>query len=538
MNNSHTHIDLIGSATENFYQLGVRDRNAFKELNKLAGKLCTQDGSWAKIIKSSALLSRQFSFNKYQDHHFENFKAYSEGLGVPLNDVLFTYVLPELVTAFNHWPTDLLRFIPGCSSLFVSNSDKSGVIHSRILDYAAVNVFDKYERTISYQLSGDYKIFSFGSSGVPLPSLTAVNEKGLTLALHYKYGKEFYPDGDSIFMLAYDILAQCSDIREALKFLKKSKSMSTWGLYLSDSNSEVMSVDICGNLLTHEKFQMHDHKYLYFNNLPVRSSKYHKSLRPYFHETQCNMRANTIKERMKNFDYQNKNLQKKLLMILTRPPKSFTKNINQWSFDLITPCSLQAVSINNTAFNALSIHGETPKFYLGEVQEHKDFFSEYSTKLSQQKIEGPQLEYKAFMRHWTLFQSSYDQGNITKSYHYLQLAIEDSPKDSVENSISHFYFLVIQFIHENDPRDLSYIYKEFLELENKLPKHLEEHRLLFLLRLEIILDYGFLEREKSIEHPLLRQRYHEEKLKPALALRNMRKLIFPRIDISDILYAY
>ncbi|MEX1099324.1 MAG: hypothetical protein WEB87_02790, partial [Bacteriovoracaceae bacterium] len=242
---AHSHLHLFGDPEENFYALGVKDKDSYQEIYEQITRLCARADFLAKALKLSTELAVNLG-NRGSINLSKEIKAYAEGLGRPVNDVYFSILLPEIVASFNKWLPSLMSIIPGCSSLFVTDPRGKGVIHGRVLDYALAGPFEKYERSASYHFKDRLKIFTHTTAGMPFPALSSMNDRGLTLALHYKHGNYLDLKGDSIFSIAYQIISFCSDIHEVKKFLKNYPSMSHWGLYLSDRNGEVASIDVRG----------------------------------------------------------------------------------------------------------------------------------------------------------------------------------------------------------------------------------------------------------------------------------------------------
>ena len=237
MSKEINHIHLFGNPEENFYILGKKDKDSYHRIYNQISSLCIRNKHLTKILRLANELSLHLSRKKYEHHHNKELKAYAEGLEVPYEEILYSFLLPEIVSSFNKWVPDLMSLIPGCSSLFVP-STSGGVVHTRILDYALNETFTESERSILYDFDDRYKNLSFSCAGVPFASMTAMNDQGLTLALHYKHGQHFNNNGESIFFMANEIINTCSNIREAIKLIKKKSSISYWGLYLSDKHGE------------------------------------------------------------------------------------------------------------------------------------------------------------------------------------------------------------------------------------------------------------------------------------------------------------
>jgi hypothetical protein len=530
-----SHIHLIGNSEENFYILGKRDKDAFEAIYKQISMLCARNNILAKAIKIATEISGRFQ-KRNGNQQVADLKAYAQGLERPYEDVFFTLLLPEIVASFNKWIPDLLSIIPGCSSLFVWDELNKGVVHSRILDYSLAGPFEEEERGILYELPGCHKVFSFTTAGMPLASLSSMNDKGLTMALHYKHGSYFDLEGESIFMLANNVIQNCGDIREALKYIKTQKSISYWGMYLSDKNGEVLSLDICGDEIYQEKFDLKDHDYLYFNNRPLLKKVEFSKLRPHGNSEQCRMRRETVQKRMKKTSLAGtKDLQLESLKLLAKPEIKKSKSAKSWLLPPITPSSIQTCSFHNSLQRALFVPGPAPKYYLNSHIEYKKIFTNIDIKQKESKKEISNLI--KGQRYLSQYQSNIDLGEISIAYHKIQMAIE-LLNDYPEQSIAKFYFLVTQYIYESDKRDLTYLYSEFKDLENLLPAYLDDHRELFILRLGKLIGHQVENKSKNIKNSDLKTIYlHEYKLN-TVALKGLKKLIFPRIEILDIIYAY
>lgn len=529
MSDSHSHIHLFGNPEENFYALGKKDQFSYDEIYQQISMLCARNNFFAQVLKlATEYLSRQ---KKSENTEFlKNIKAYAEGLERNQENVIFAMLLPELVAAFNKWSPQLIQYVPGCSSLLYLDQQNKCPTHARILDYALAGPYERYERTLTYDFRGQKKICSFSTSGMPFPSLTGFNESGLSVALHYKHGNYFNFEGESIFFITQEVLQKCSDIRSAIKLLRTKSSMSYWGIILGDKNGEVASVDLHGSDYYQEKFDLSDHDYLYFNNRPLLHKKPMEHLQPYGNPRHCQTRReNALKllKKEKEFDA--------LSGLRVLGQISASQNSKSHNLGPLTPSSIQLVSMQPSRAEALFIDGPAPKFFNGQYSHLKDVFKNF-------KIESIKTRKKLNLVHehyrrWTRYQTSIDLGNISQAYHEIQMSLIEM-KDTPDESISRFYFLVTQYIFENDKRDYTYLLQEFESLENKLPDYLNDHRQLFILRLTKLLGLNTDQIKTKIKHPKLKELYGREKNLNQIALRGFKKLIFPRIDIFDIIYAY
>jgi len=529
-------IKLFGNPEENFYSLGKKDAEGYILIQDQITKLCMRSEYTAELIKKVTEISTNY-IKKGSLKLEPELRAYAEGLEKPYSDVLFTFLLPEMVASFNKWMPHLLSIIPGCSSLFVWDGKNKSPIHGRILDYSLAGPFEEYERAVHYNFNQRLQSFSYSTVGMPFPSLSTMNEKGLTLALHYKHGDYFDITGQSIFSLMYQLSSYCTNISEVKKYLKQNPSMSHWGINCSDASGMVASFDIRGSEVYSEKFSLQENKFLYFNNRPLITSVEDKKLQPFGNKDQCLMRKDFVFNKMKSFDFDAKNLSLEVLKTLTQVKSKKGKDAKGWKLSSLTPSSIQAIVFNPKDFSSLYIPGPSPKIFKNEYLQFENIIKSPAQKL----ITGKKSEDTSYVQGIELIASSQtamDSGLTEKAYHCLQMAIlklEGYP----EAYIARFYFNVWQYMYEDSTKDMSYIYENFVSLKGKLPSYLEDHRILFLARLSKILDFG---EDKTlrglIKNENLLEIYNKELKMKSVAIKFVRKLIVPRIEILDIVYIY
>lgn len=530
-----THIHLLGSPEENFYALGKKDAQGFGQILDHMTKLCTRSDAASKVFKTALELSSDFRPKGSIDLK-NQLKAYADGLERPINEVYFALLLPEIVAAFNKWTPDLMSIVPGCSSLFLWDKKNEGVVHGRVLDYAISGPYEECERSIFYEFSDRFKVYSYSTAGMPFPSLTAMNEKGLTMALHYKHGDYFDLSGDSIFTILYQVISYCSDIHEVKKYLKEHPSMGYWGIYLSDRNGEVTSIDVCGRDIYQEKFDLKEHKYLYFNNRPLVKDKKHTQMQPLGNLDQCKMRFNFVKDKMQKFNTEKPKLDLEVIKLLSTPNTKKAQSAKEWNLSALTPSSIQITSFHNSLNQSYYVPGRAPKIAKEEI-----ILSQNIDSSPIQKIENVKSKIDANLSlghvRLSIAQSEYDLGHIESAYHHLQMAMQYH-QGYPEFYIEKFYFTVWQYLYDTDEKDLVYLFDDFVDLKGKLPPYLEDHRMLFIQRLAILLSHPIEEDAPYIKNERLRHYYEKESRMNGLAIKMLKKLTTARIEILDIIYLY
>lgn len=530
-----THIHLLGSPEENFYALGKKDAQGFGKILDHMTKLCTKNDAASKVFKTALELSTEFHPKGSIDIK-NQLKAYADGLERSVNEVYFALLLPEIVAAFNKWTPDLMSIVPGCSSLFLWDKANEGVIHGRVLDYAISGPYESSERSIFYEFTDRYKVYSYSTAGMPFPSLTAMNEKGLTMALHYKHGDYFDLSGDSIFTILYQVISYCSDVHEVKKYLKEHPSMGYWGIYLSDRAGNVASFDVCGRDIYQERFDLKEHKYLYFNNRPLIKDKKHSQMQPLGNLDQCKMRFNFIKEKMQKFNTDKPKLDLEVLKVLSTPNTKKKESAKDWKLSALTPSSIQITTFHNSLNQSYYVPGVAPKIAKNELILSNRIDIDPSQKV--EKVKG-KIDDNLSLGHerLALAQSEYDLGHIESAYHQLQMAMEFH-KGYPEYFIEKFFFTVWQYLFDSDEKDLTYLFDDFVALKDKLPPYLEDHRLLFIQRLAILLSHPLEEDAPYVQNDRLRQYYEKESRMNGLAIKMLRKITIVRIEILDIIYLY
>jgi hypothetical protein len=532
-------IKLIGDEQENFYQLGLKDKEGHQllldhalGLFKTPWKLVNI--SFQEILKSivTPCLELQPSFKR-------RIEAYSEGLGRRPSEIALAYLIPEMMCFMDKWLPGLPHTMLGCSSTFTWCSKRDALVHGRVLDFPFLGSFDQEERAMMTQLSGGPKTLSFSSSGVCYPSITAMTENGVTVALHQKFGSTFNYKGTPIFEMVYNLLQNVSTIDEAIKFLKKSTSLTTWSLYMGFKDGKVLEAELDGDQLFYKIHQATPDKLLYFCNERFQEKDRLVEAAPYGFQHFNEMRKCSAEKKIKllNKGAANWNAEK-VLKLQGFALEQKIENSKNWEADTLTPSSLQNICMVPATGEALSIPGEAPKFFNGKAWSIKEAFSAPQSSLVNIKGKTNSTNYQKGLKHFMRAQVAHDKSDIHAIYHNIQLAIDYFTGDSYQR-IAEFYFLVFQYIHEDHRKTLSATLNGFKELDGKLPAYLNDHCTLFIARLEKIISGNTTVGIDEIQNLNLQRIYDFEMKMPRLLFhRATRELMAPRLELLDIFYPH
>lgn len=534
-------LTLIGDTDENFYQLGMIDKDKAKDVHRDVKLMLSTP--WKPIniaIEEVAKIVLKNTLLKKSDY-YSHLKSYAEGLGVTLEEAAYVMLLPEIVSCMSKWAPGMIRGNLGCSSFFMRN-EKSEVVHGRILDFPLQGSYDLNERAILYDLKGMPRTLGFGASGIPYPSITLMTEDGMTLALHQKFTNVFNKDGISIFALIFDLLKNANDKTSVLEYLKNHESITTWCLYISFKNGDVLAVDIMGKEIYAKELTIPDEGVLYFCNHLENKKILQENMLPFgFHQYNV-MREEIANKKIDQFIAKKQKTEIELIKMMTIPldqKVSKKGHFENYQMDNITPSSLTAMTMNPTSHSCLYVGGEAPKVFRDNLIQITNCFDNLSQKeIKTKKSKSVTEDYYEGIKSLMKAQKGFDLYNPQSVYHHLQFAI-DHLENYPELGLAKFYFLVAQYMFETHPKVLMTLLHDFKKMEGHLPTNLNDHCLLFIGRLERILKTTITLEEDKISHPKLREIYKLElKIPRAIFHATTKGMIVPRLDIIDVIYPY
>ncbi len=532
-------IHLLGDIDENFYQLGLKDKEHGKLVHHdVKMMLRTPWKPVNLVIEEVGKAIIKNSLLKNADN-FRHLKSYAEGLGTPLEECAYTMLIPELVSSMSKWAPGFSKGNLGCSS-FMWRNDQGEVTHGRILDFPLQGSYDRFERAVSYDLKGMPKMLGFGSIGIPYPSITLMTEDGITLALHQKFTNNLNVQGMSIFEYIFKMVQSCRDKKSVIEFINNHQTITTWCLYMTFADGDVLACDLTGATPFINELVIPDSGILYFcNHLEDKSINQRQFLPLGF--DQYNLMREEIASRkiirlMDKKKSQPSDLEVLQMMSSPLDQKIKADTFSDFKLDNITLSSLSVMTMNPTAKKALYLGGPAPKVFSDNVIEIKNAFERSEQNpVKIKKGSAFDSEYHEGLHLMMEAQKGFDAHNSVQIYHNLQMAI-DHLENYPEKKIAEFYFLVAQYLYESHTQTLANLLNEFKKCEGNLPPYLNDHCLMFIGRLERILKMSPSLEEDKIETIKLREIYQKE-LKIPRPIYHMasKGMIIPRIDILDII---
>ncbi len=532
---------LIGDIDENFYQLGLADKTAAKDVHRsVKNMLATPWAPVNKVIEEAAKAVLKNSLLAKTDY-YNHLKSYADGLGIQVEEAAYTMLIPEIVSCMTKWAPGFIKGNFGCSSFFMRN-EKGEIVHGRILDFPLQGTYDREERAVLYDVKGLPRTLGFGTKGIPYPSITLMTEDGMTLSLHQKFTNVMNTKGLSIFELIFDMLKNAGDKASVLDYLRSHQSITTWCLYMSFKNGDVLGVDVMGKDLYYNELTVPDEGVLYFcNHLENKTINQEEMLPTGFHQYNL-MREEMAAKKIQQYLKKKERTDASLIKMMATPFEQKLKkgHYEDYKMDNITPSSLTVMTLNPTAATSLYIDGPAPKLYRDNLLSITEAFThpqmvELKSKKKEKHVSD---DYWQGLHALMEAQHGFDKRDAQSVYHNLQFAV-DHLENHPERCVAEFYFLIAQYLYETHPKVLTTLLHDFKKLEGHLPQTLNDHCLLFIGRLERILTNAATIEEDKIKHPKLRSIYNLElKIPKAIFHVTTKNLIVPRIDILDVIYAY
>jgi len=525
-------IHLFGDIQENFYQLGLRDKekaklvhsdvkNLLKTPYPLVNKLLEEVGK--TIIKNTALKKSGFE---------TILQPYAEGLSIPLEELIYINSIPEIVSGMSQWAPGLKLSTLGCTSVFLRNS-KNNPVHFRVLDFPLTESYQDNERMILYDFKEFPKTLAFNAVGIPFPSITLMNES-FTLALHQKFTDVFIPKNESIFEIIFELLKEVTDKKSAIEFLQKKKSMTTWSIYMSFKNGDVLAYDIMGDSFYFKEYHLADSPLCFHNELINEDINQDKFL-PFGFSEFNRLRKIVSNEKIQRLNKNKMNDNLNILKILSTP-EHHLDSPNK-GIDFITPTSItvQLMDINDA--EVLYNSGKIPRIFHSPIairQCFNDCITESIKIKESKKVENYYFSLQSLMKA----QHGFDDKNSQVVYHELQMAYDHLENGNLK-SITKFYFLVAQYLYEHHSKAQKQLLLDFKENKENLPPYLHDQALLFITRLEKILNRPVTIEIDEIKNENLKKIYKLELSMPRTLFHFTHKqFIIPRIDILDVIYVY
>lgn len=505
-------ISLIGDLKENAYQLGLSEKVAFLALEERISRLLSKN--FLLRQGQDILLRARVRLAKEKPTTFTTVvQSYCEGLNIePSRYHAFLSLFEHAAHYGQTWP-ELKAILPGCTSYF--HLEEKEICHSRLIDFPLTGILDHEPVLYLWQGEGRPTLMNFSTPGLAPVFFHAIHAAGVSVAVHHKPGTLFHREGESVFQMVFDSLMDSKNASDIKRELKKRESIAKWGILILDREGRVEVADVEGPTQKWESFTLKDSKSLLFTNLPLQKES--QGFAPYLAFTES--REKWIREKLKTSSEEH---------ILDRLTDVEAQEEKNWLHPAATLSTTGALHINlsqgyidvKTGEGALTISDSILRFSLADQKE--------------KSILKKEKHFSDFERAWkkaSLAQAHFDDGKYDLAYHELQMAISLMPMKRWKD-ILRFYLCHWDFRFISNRLELSDVYKRLLSLE--LHGNIRDQGLLLRMRLEKRLGLSPTVDSKELP-PYLQELFREEKLARTPVFMTWMNLLYPRMEILDVL---
>jgi hypothetical protein len=443
-------------------------------------------------------------------------EAYAEGLNIePSRYHAFLTLFEHAAHYGQTWP-ELKSLLPGCTSYF--HLDNGDYCHTRLIDFPLTGTLDHSPVLYLWQGENRPTLMNLSTPGLAPVFLHAIHASGVSVAVHHKPGKIYHREGQNIFQMIFDSLMEAKSSGDVRKELKKRESIAKWGVLMLDRDGKVDVADIEGPNQKWESFNLRESSSLLFTNLPLQ--KENTEFDPYIAFTES--REKWVREKLKGSS------DKHILDCLTDVED---QNEKKWFHPAATLSTTGALQVNlsrghldiKCGEGALTISDEINRLSLADQKD----------KHVLKKARKASTFEEAWKRA-SLAQARFDEGKYDLAYHELQMAIALMPSKRWKD-IFRFYLCLWDFRFINNNRELADVYKRLNVLE--LHDNLKDQGLLLKMRLEKRLNLSpTVDARDLSDH--LQEIFREEKLARGPVFATWMNLLYPRMEILDVLAPY
>lgn len=503
---------MIGDIKENAYQLGISEKVAFLALEDRVSRLLSKNFLLRQgqdiLIRARSRLAKEkpTPFTKMVE-------AYCEGLNIePFRYHAFLSLFEHAAHYGQTWP-ELKAILPGCTSYF--HLEGKEICHTRLVDFPLTGILDHEPVLYLWQGDGRPTLMNFSTPGLAPVFFHAVHASGVSVAIHHKPGTIFHREGQSIFQMVFDSMIEARSAADIKKELKKRESVSKWGILTLDREGKVEVADVEGPTQKWESFSLKDTSPILFTNLPLQKDA--QGSIPYLNFTES--REKWVRQKMKGPS------DKHVLDQLTDVEDQKDKN---WLHPAATLSTTGAIHINlstgyidiKTGEGALTTSDAILRFSLADQNDKKVL-----------KKESAPSAFESAWKRASLAQARFDDGKYDLAYHELQMAIALMPMKRWKDIFT-FYLCLWDFRFVANTRELADVYKRLISLE--LHENIKDQGLLLRMRLEKKLNLSpSVDARELPAH--LQEVFREEKLALAPVFATWMNLLYPRMEILDVL---
>ncbi len=189
----------------------------------------------------------------------EERRGFAAGAEIDLKTLELFHIVPELLNAYVSLSSSsrgVTRMLPpvhtsdlGCTSLasWGKMNEQEHFLVGRSFDYLGTDVWDRAPTVTFHHPSDGQAYVCLSTAGLPTAGLTAINEAGLSIAIHLIAAKDFSQGGVPLFDLADKVARDARTLEEAASILARFYQNTGVTLVLTHGKERrAMVMELCG----------------------------------------------------------------------------------------------------------------------------------------------------------------------------------------------------------------------------------------------------------------------------------------------------
>lgn len=212
----------------------------------------------------------------FPEHVKAHVKGLSAGSGIPESLIWQAFVLPDTFLWLTAQSQKLrkLEIAPqlavqtlGCSSAIAhGRATRAGtLLHARNLDYMGAQAWDREAAVFFYQPEDGLRYLSVSSAGIPLGGVTAMNEAGLTLAVHQHVAcLDVQLGGQPVGVIGDEVMRKARTLDQARRILDSHRPNACWTYIIASGPEKAV---LCYEVTATDRhwFISHEETFAYTN---------------------------------------------------------------------------------------------------------------------------------------------------------------------------------------------------------------------------------------------------------------------------------
>ncbi|MFZ8934700.1 MAG: hypothetical protein ACO20H_11935 [Bacteriovoracaceae bacterium] len=505
-------INLLGEESENFYQLGNKDKACWEKIRNATGFL-TDKGLITPIHKGIFyLLRKHYDTIDKSSTFFHALDSYSKGIESDPFELYRFMITGEVFSTSGPWPRSYPRNYTYSSSIYfkAAKSEKiiliknwEGPFSSKISNFLRLTHSHFHNRTDS--LFPNYP-------GHPFPYQFVSLANGLQVSAHQMISDTLEINGKSLAQILFEIQSVPAHIQDIKEYFLAQSGLSSSFFTIWVDQQSFIEVYLNGAAVDFKEQNIKE------ENLWVYSSRSDFTQKTLFnHDYEYGLEKTSSRALS---DLTQKNSDIDALKALCLPN---SEEVNPFSY--MNPFNSFCLSFDQSEEKVAYIEGGCPKNYEDGTTFINGIWQ--SKIINDNQIfrnvpeDGENFLHRGLI-YFNLTQDFLDKASYREAHHHIQMGLACLPSYHPLKDVYEFYFSAIEFIVDNNKKTRYRLINSFREHLKLVPDPLKDHCRIFVNRLEKLIglkEFSY----KEFDHPHFEELNQMEQKCPSVFLSQLIK---------------